>query len=89
MAHSESGGELVFLKLLKFYIIFLYHKYCQDFQFLVSNPREQVLKIEVNDCLGFADMVIGTGEVRHRSFYIGCNLYHSLLDTLNINYFSR
>uniref|UniRef100_A0A1J3JCN0 Extended synaptotagmin-3 n=1 Tax=Noccaea caerulescens TaxID=107243 RepID=A0A1J3JCN0_NOCCA len=35
----------------------------QDFQFLVSNPREQVLKIEVNDCLGFADMVIGTGEV--------------------------
>ncbi|ESQ47905.1 hypothetical protein EUTSA_v10020191mg [Eutrema salsugineum] len=35
----------------------------QDFQFLVSNPREQVLQIEVNDCLGFADMVIGTGEV--------------------------
>ncbi|CAN8268995.1 unnamed protein product [Cochlearia groenlandica] len=35
----------------------------QDFQFLVSNPREQVLQIEVNDCLGFADMAIGTGEV--------------------------
>ncbi|CAA7036516.1 unnamed protein product [Microthlaspi erraticum] len=35
----------------------------QDFQFLVSNPREQLLQIEVNDCLGFADMVIGTGEV--------------------------
>ncbi|KAF2545750.1 hypothetical protein F2Q70_00022886 [Brassica cretica] len=34
----------------------------QDFQFLVSNPREQVLQIEVNDCLGFADMAIGTGE---------------------------
>ncbi|KAL1197686.1 Synaptotagmin-3 [Cardamine amara subsp. amara] len=35
----------------------------QDFQFLVSNPREQVLQIEVNDCLGFADMAIGIGEV--------------------------
>ncbi|CAA7048366.1 unnamed protein product [Microthlaspi erraticum] len=35
----------------------------QDFQFLVSNPREQVLQIEVNDRLGFADMAIGTGEV--------------------------
>ncbi|XP_010487934.2 PREDICTED: tricalbin-3-like [Camelina sativa] len=35
----------------------------QDFQFLVSNPREQVLQIEVNDCLGFADMAIGSGEV--------------------------
>ncbi|CDY33419.1 BnaC01g33060D [Brassica napus] len=35
----------------------------QDFQFLVSNPREQVLQIEVNDCLGFADMAIGTGQV--------------------------
>ncbi|KAF3527363.1 hypothetical protein DY000_02042328 [Brassica cretica] len=35
----------------------------QDFQFLVSNPREQVLQIEVNDCLGFADMAIGTGHV--------------------------
>ncbi|VVA98262.1 unnamed protein product [Arabis nemorensis] len=35
----------------------------QDFQFLVSNPRKQVLQIEVNDCLGFADMAIGTGEV--------------------------
>ncbi|KAL0690579.1 hypothetical protein Bca4012_090258 [Brassica carinata] len=34
----------------------------QDFQFLVSNPREQVLQIEVNDCLGFADMAIGTGQ---------------------------
>ncbi|KAG7594693.1 C2 domain [Arabidopsis thaliana x Arabidopsis arenosa] len=35
----------------------------QDFQFLVSNPREQILQIEVNDRLGFADMAIGTGEV--------------------------
>ncbi|XP_019094680.1 PREDICTED: extended synaptotagmin-3-like isoform X1 [Camelina sativa] len=35
----------------------------QDFQFLVSNPKEQVLQIEVNDRLGFADMAIGTGEV--------------------------
>ncbi|VVB00670.1 unnamed protein product [Arabis nemorensis] len=35
----------------------------QDFQFLVSNPREQVLQIEVNDSLGFGDMAIGTGEV--------------------------
>ncbi|EOA39230.1 hypothetical protein CARUB_v10012208mg [Capsella rubella] len=35
----------------------------QDFQFLVSNPRQQVLQIEVNDRLGFADMAIGTGEV--------------------------
>jgi hypothetical protein len=41
----------------------------QDFQFLVSNPREQVLQIEVNDCLGFADMAIGIGEVNHLSFY--------------------
>ncbi|CAN7112022.1 unnamed protein product [Brassica rapa subsp. narinosa] len=40
----------------------------QDFQFLVSNPREQVLQIEVNDCLGFADMAIGTGQVNHLSF---------------------
>ncbi|KAG5398222.1 hypothetical protein IGI04_020036 [Brassica rapa subsp. trilocularis] len=37
----------------------------QDFQFLVSNPREQVLQIEVNDCLGFADMAIGTGEFEY------------------------
>ncbi|XP_010530515.1 PREDICTED: tricalbin-3-like [Tarenaya hassleriana] len=35
----------------------------QDFHFLVSNPREQVLQLEVNDCLGFADLTIGTGEV--------------------------
>ncbi|KAL1192609.1 Synaptotagmin-3 [Cardamine amara subsp. amara] len=35
----------------------------QDFQFLVSNPRKQVLQIEVNDRLGFADMAIGSGEV--------------------------
>ncbi|CAF2153952.1 unnamed protein product [Brassica napus] len=44
-------GELVLVKLLKL------------FQVLVSNPREQVLQIEVNDCLGFADMAIGTGQV--------------------------
>nr|VDC77073.1 unnamed protein product [Brassica rapa] len=44
-------GAPVLVKLLKL------------FQVLVSNPREQVLQIEVNDCLGFADMAIGTGQV--------------------------
>lgn len=53
--------------------------YCQDFQFLVSNPREQVLQIEVNDCLGFADMAIGIGEVNHLSSYLGFNLHKNSL----------
>lgn len=45
----------------------MYSLTLQDFQFLVSNPREQVLQIEVNDRLGFADMAIGTGEVNNIS----------------------
>ncbi|KAH0904154.1 hypothetical protein HID58_043657, partial [Brassica napus] len=53
----------------------------QDFQFLVSNPREQVLQIEVNDCLGFADMAIGTGQVDlgslpDTSYYCGLHTKH-------------
>lgn len=45
----------------------MYSQSLQDFQFLVSNPREQVLQIEVNDSLGFGDMAIGTGEVNYIS----------------------
>ncbi|XP_057962003.1 tricalbin-3-like [Malania oleifera] len=35
----------------------------QDFHMLVANPRKQKLYIQVKDCLGFADLVVGTGEV--------------------------
>lgn len=31
---------------------------------LVANPRKQKLHIQVKDALGFADLTIGTGEVR-------------------------
>ncbi|KAK8993663.1 hypothetical protein V6N11_007889 [Hibiscus sabdariffa] len=35
----------------------------QDFHLLVGNPRKEKLCIQVNDSLGFADLMIGTGEV--------------------------
>ncbi|KAE8716124.1 Calcium-dependent lipid-binding (CaLB domain) family protein isoform 2 [Hibiscus syriacus] len=35
----------------------------QDFHLLVANPRKEKLCIQVNDCLGFADLIVGTGEV--------------------------
>ncbi|KAJ9549453.1 hypothetical protein OSB04_021996, partial [Centaurea solstitialis] len=35
----------------------------QDFYMLVTNPRKQRLSIQVKDSLGFADTIVGTGEV--------------------------
>lgn len=32
---------------------------------LVANPRKEKLCIEVKDSLGFADLTVGTGEVRY------------------------
>ncbi|KAH0943352.1 hypothetical protein HID58_002989 [Brassica napus] len=67
-AGREQGfvGELsvTLVNALKLpYIFSVLVKLLKLFQVLVSNPREQVLQIEVNDCLGFADMAIGTGQV--------------------------
>lgn len=35
----------------------------QDFQLFVANPKKQKLYIEVVDSIGFANLVVGTGEV--------------------------
>ncbi|KVH95775.1 C2 calcium-dependent membrane targeting [Cynara cardunculus var. scolymus] len=35
----------------------------QDFYMLVTNPRKQRLSIQVKDSLGFAETIVGTGEV--------------------------